>query len=124
MKQYVDGYVLAVNKSKLREYKKMAKLGCKVWMKHGALSYVEAVGDDLGSAKKWGCWPFPKMTKAKRNEVVIFAFIVYKSKAHRNQVNAQVMKDPLMNVHKDKPMPFDMKRMAVGGFKTIVDKRR
>ena len=126
MKQCVDGFVLPVQKKKLRAYRKMAELGGKIWIKHGALEYVEAVGDDLKSASKWGCLQFPKMAKIKPNEAVVFAFITYKSKAHRNLVNRKVMKDPLMNdpKQKDKPMPFDMKRMAVGGFKTIVNRRR
>lgn len=123
MKRYVDGFVLPIPKKKLAEYKKMAADAGKVWMKHGALQYVECVGEDLKSASKWGCLPFPKMAKAKPHEVVFFSFILYKSRAHRDSVNAKVMKDPLMNPakHKDKPMPFEMKRMAVGGFETIVD---
>lgn len=123
MKRYVDGYVLVVPKKKLSVYKKMAAEAGKVWMKYGALQYVECVGDDLKSATKWGCLPFPKLAKAKPNETVVFSFIVYKSRAHRDSVNAKVMKDPLMDPakHKDKPMPFEMKRMAVGGFETLVN---
>ncbi len=123
MKRYVDGYVLPVPKKSLKAYKKMAQLGGKVWMKHGALQYVESVGEDLRSASKWGCLPFSKMAKAKANETVVFAFIVFKSRKHRDTVNAKVMKDPAMDPskHKDEPMPFDMKRMAVAGFETIVD---
>ena len=118
---YVDGFVIPVQKSKLATYKKMAAAAGKVWMKHGALQYVECVGEDLKSAVKWKCLPFYTLAKAKANETVVFSFIVYKSKAHRNSVNAKVMKDPSMDKWKDKPMPFDMKRMAVGGFKTLVD---
>ena len=125
MKGYVDGYVLPVPKKKLAIYKKMAAQGDKIWMKHGALRYVECTSDDLKSAEKWGGVSFSKMVKTSRNDRVIFAFVIYKSKAHRNKVNANVMKDPLMNdpKNKDKPMPFDMKRMAYGGFVTIVDYR-
>lgn len=118
--KYVEGFVLVVPTKKLAAYKKMAAEAEKVWMKHGALQYAECVGDDLKSAAKWGCIPFPKLTKAKPNETVVFSFIGYKSRAHRDSVNAKVMKDPLMDKHKDKPMPFDMKRMSVGGFKVIV----
>lgn len=117
---YVDGFVMIVYKDKLAAYKKMAKLGAKVWRKHGALDYKECVGDDLNPP--YGL-PFPKLTKAKPNEVVIFAFITYKSKKHRDQVNKKVHLDSLMNdpKYKDMPMPFDMKRMAYGGFKVLVD---
>ena len=121
MKLYVDGYVLPVPKRKLEEYKKMASDAGKVWMKHGALKYVESVGDDMKSAIKWGCLPFPKMAKSKQNEAVVFSFILYKSRVHRDSVNAKVMKDPVMEKHKDTPMPFEMKRMAVGGFEAIVN---
>ena len=94
----------------------MATLGCKMWMKHGALDYYECTGDDLNV--KWG-WTFPKMCKLKSDETAIFAFIVYKSKAHRNKVNAKVMSDPMMKMDGMK-MPFDMKRFAMGGFKVLV----
>jgi alkaline phosphatase len=123
MKGYVDGYVLPVPRKNLAVYKKMAADAGKVWMKHGALRYVECVSDDMKSAEKWGGLSFLKIAKAGRNDKVIFAFVVYKSKAHRNKVNAKVMKDPIMNdpKNKDMQMPFDMKRMAYGGFDTIVD---
>jgi uncharacterized protein YbaA (DUF1428 family) len=123
MKGYVDGYVLPVPKKKLAIYKRMAAQAGKIWMKHGALRYVECTSDDLKSAEKWGGVSFSKMAKASRNDKVIFAFVTYKSKAHRDKVNATVMKDPVMTdpKNKDKPMPFDMKRMAYGGFATIVD---
>ena len=123
MTGYIDGYVLPVPKRNLKTYKKMAAQGGKVWMKHGALRYVECTSDDLKSAEKWGGVPFSKLAKAKRTDNVIFAFVIYKSKAHRDKVNAKVMKDPNMTdpKNKDKPMPFDMSRMAYGGFATIVD---
>jgi uncharacterized protein YbaA (DUF1428 family) len=116
---YVDGFAIAVPKNKIKEYTKMAQWGAKTWMKYGALDYKECVGDDLNV--KWGL-PFTKLLKLKPNETAVFSYIVYKSRAHRDQVNAKVMKDPMMNdpKMKDKPMPFDMKRMAYGGFKVIV----
>ncbi len=118
---YVDGYVLAVPKRKIAEYRALARAAGKIWKKHGALQYMECVGDDFRA--KWVTLKFPRMAKAKPGETVLFSFIVYKSRAHRDRVNAKVMKDPLMNdpAWKDKPMPFDMKRMAYGGFKTIVE---
>jgi uncharacterized protein YbaA (DUF1428 family) len=120
---YVDGFVLVVHKNKIPAYRKMAALGEKLWRKHGALDYKECVGDDLnpdmGGVK---ALTFPKMTKLKQGETVVFSYITYKSRSHRDQVNAKVMKDPLMNDPKlkNKPMPFDIKRMAYGGFKVIV----
>ena len=114
---YVDGYILPVPKKNLRAYKRMAKLGRNIWTKHGALDYKECAGDDLVS--KWGK-SFTQMMKLKRGETVVFAYIVYKSRAHRNQVNKKVMKDMnAMGAPKD--MPFDMKRMVYGGFKTLVE---
>jgi uncharacterized protein YbaA (DUF1428 family) len=120
---YVDGFVLVVPKKNLRAYRLMARQAGKIWMRHGALAYVECVGDDLKTS--WGL-PFPAMAKAKRNEVVVFSYVVYRSRAHRDQVNNKVMQDPLMRDPKlkDKPMPFDEKRMAYGGFKVIVDASR
>lgn len=117
---YVDGYVLVVPKKNLAAYKAMATMGGKLWMKYGALDYKECVSDDLRPMHV--TLPFDKMVKAKKNELVIFSYIVYKSRAHRDMVNAKVMRDPMMNdpKWKDKPMPFDMKRMAFGGFKVIV----
>ncbi|MBI2572835.1 DUF1428 domain-containing protein [Candidatus Woesearchaeota archaeon] len=118
---YVDGFVIPIKKSKLAAYKKMAAAGGKLWMKYGALRYIECVGDDLKTAAKMNCVPFYTLAKTKADETVIFSFIVYKSKAHRNSVNAKVMKDPSMSPEKWNPMPFDMKRMSVGGFTTLVD---
>lgn len=115
---YVDGYVLPVPKRGLRAYKRMAEIGRKIWTKHGALDYKECAGDDL--LAKWGT-PFTKMMKSKPGETVVFAYIVFKSRAHRDKVNAKVMKEmnemggPRMDI------PFDMKRMVFGGFKTIVE---
>ena len=117
---YVDGFVLVAAKKNIPAYRAMASKAGKVWKKYGALEYFECIGDDLHP--KHVTLPFPKMIRAKPGEVVIFSFIVFKSRKHRDQVNAKVMKDPFMNdsQYKDQPMPFDMKRMAYGGFTTIV----
>jgi len=117
MARYVDGFLIPIKKKDLNGYKKMAKLGCKVWMEHGALEYYECVGDELDN--KWGL-PFSKLCKLKPNETVIFAFIVYKSKAHAAQVNKKVHSDPRMQPENFKSMPFDMKRFSTGKFKALV----
>ena len=117
MAHYVDGFLIPIKKKNVANYKKMARLSCKVWMEHGALAYYESVGDDLKSP--WGL-PFGKLCKLKTDETAVFAFIVFKSKANRNSVNKKVMKDPRMDPAKFKTMPFDMKKMSVGGFKVIV----
>lgn len=119
--KYVDGFLLVVPEKKMEDYKKMAQLGKKLWKKYGALDYKECIADDL--RPKWVTFTFDKAAKAKKGEVVIFSYIVFKSRKHRDEVNAKVMKDPLMNdpKQKDKPMPFDMKRMAYGGFTVLVD---
>lgn len=119
MGKYVDGFVIPVPKKKLRLYLKMAKLGAKTWKKYGALEYFECVGDDLHPALAGAS--FPKLAKAKKGETVIFSFIVFKSRKHRDNVNAKVLKDPAMNDPQFAAMPFDMKRMVYGGFKTIVE---
>lgn len=117
---YVDGYVLPVPKKKLATYKKIATQASKVWRDHGALDYRECAGDDLASSF---CLPFPKVIKPKADETIVFSYIVFKSKAHRNKVNAAVMKDPRIAKMCDPAnMPFDCKRMVYGGFKTIVGK--
>jgi len=117
--KYVDGFVIPVPKKSVEAYRRIAKRASKVWMEHGALEYRECVGDDL--TVKMGL-PFPALVKAKRNETVVFAWIVYKSRAHRDRVNAKVMKDPrLAKMMKKGAMPFDVNRMAYGGFKVIVD---
>jgi uncharacterized protein YbaA (DUF1428 family) len=118
---YVDGFVLAVPKKNLETYRKMASKAGKVWRDHGALEYYESVGDDLET--KMGV-SFLKAAKAKPDETVVFAWIVFKSRAHRDQVNKKVMKDPRladMMSTKPKDMPFDVKRMVYGGFKVIVE---
>ncbi len=115
---YVDGFVIPIPTKKLAAYKKMAQLGAKVWMDHGALAYHETAGEDLNP--KWGM-PFPKLLKLKKGETAIFAWILFKSRAHREKVNAKVMNDPRMQ-EAPKEMPFDMKRMAYGGFTTLVSR--
>ena len=116
---YVDGFVVPVPTKKLQDYRRMSQKAGKVWREHGALQYVEAAGDDLDV--KFGT-TFPKMMKLKPGETVVFAWIVFKSRAHRDKVNAKVMKDPRLNSMMDgkTKMPFDVKRMLYGGFKFIV----
>ena len=117
--RYVDGYVLPVTKKNLKAYARMAQKAGKIWREHGALQCVEAVGDDL--KVKMGV-SFPRRMKAKRGETVFFSWIVFKSRAHRDRVNAKVMKDPrLAKMCDPKNMPFDVKRMVYGGFKVLVD---
>jgi uncharacterized protein YbaA (DUF1428 family) len=116
---YVDGFVLPVPKKNLSAYRRMSQKAGKVWMEHGALEYRECVGDDL--KPKGIDWPFARTVAAKANETVIFSWITYKSKAHRDQVNKKVMADPrIRDTMSLMAMPFDAKRMAYGGFKTIV----
>jgi uncharacterized protein YbaA (DUF1428 family) len=117
--KYVDGYVLPVPKKNLAAYRRMAQKAGKVWMDHGALQFCECVGDDL---KTKMAVSFPHTIKLKPGEAVVFSWIVFKSRAHRDSVNAKVMKDPRLAKMMDmKSMPFDPKRMVYGGFKTMVD---
>jgi uncharacterized protein YbaA (DUF1428 family) len=119
MARYVDGFVLPVPKKSVESYRRMARRAGKVWREHGALEFHECVGDDL--KVKMGA-AFPKLVKAKPGETVFFSWIVFKSRADRDRVNAKVMKDP--RIAKDmeaQSMPFDVKRMAYGGFKSLVD---
>ncbi|MBP6858306.1 MAG: DUF1428 domain-containing protein [Candidatus Pacebacteria bacterium] len=115
---YVDGFVLVVPKNKVVLYKKMAQLGARVWKKHGALDYKECMIDDANPAHI--TFTFPKMTELKKGETVWFSYITFKSKKHRDQVNAKVMKDPAMNDPMYQEMPMDMKRFAYGGFEVVV----
>ena len=117
---YVDGFVIPIPKKNVAAYKKMATMGKKAWMAAGALHYFECVGDDL--KPHMGSIGFQKMAKLKPNETAIFAFIIFKSKAHRNKVNAEVMKG-FADMKMPKSMPFDPKNMAYGGFKTIVSSK-
>ncbi|HYF10209.1 MAG TPA: DUF1428 domain-containing protein [Candidatus Paceibacterota bacterium] len=118
--KYVDGFVLVVPKKNVEAYKKMAKEGERAWRKHGALDYKECIMDD--PTPQQVTFTFPKMAKAKEDEVVFFSYITFKSRKHRDQVNAKVMKE-MEEKYKDMknmPMPFDMKRMAYGGFEVVV----
>ncbi|WP_438483054.1 DUF1428 domain-containing protein [Oleiharenicola lentus] len=118
MANYVDGFVIPVPKNKIAAYLSTAKKGAKIWREHGALDYKECVGDDL--SVKFGL-PFPKGIRAKSGETVVFSYIVFKSRAHRDKVNAKVMKDPRLAAMCDpNDMPFDCNRMLYGGFKVIV----
>ena len=117
--RYVDGYVLPVPVKNLRAYARIAQKAGKIWREHGALEYRECVGDDLTIK---GMVPFPRMIKLKRGETVVFAWVVFNSRAHRDRVNGKVMKDPrLAKMMDPKAMPFDCKRMVYGGFKVLVD---
>ncbi len=115
---YIDGFVVPVPKKKLPDYLRMARLAAKVWREHGALEYCEAVADDVKPGKHTS---FPQSVKLKPGELVVFAYIVYKSRAQRDRVMAKVMKDPrLAKMMNPKDMPFDGKRMFWGGFKVAV----
>jgi uncharacterized protein YbaA (DUF1428 family) len=116
--RYVDGFVIAVPKKNIATYRRIAAAAGKIWRDHGALQYVETVGEDL--KVKMGL-PFTRLAKTKPSETVVFSWIVYKSRAHRDRVNAKVMKDPRM-AKISGPMPFDVKRMAYGGFEVLVDR--
>ncbi len=122
---YVDGFVIPLKKKNVSKYKKMATWGAKAWKKHGALEYYECIGDDLGVKKGMGTG-FKGLAKLKSDETVVFAFIVFKSRAHRDAVNKKVMVDMSTKEVEKQMMEmgevFDMKRFAYGGFKTIVQK--
>jgi uncharacterized protein YbaA (DUF1428 family) len=116
---YVDGFVLPVQKKKVAAYRSMAKLSSKVWLDHGALGFYESVADDVPYGKRTS---FPRSVKLKRGETVVFSWIIYKSRAQRDKVMAKVMKDPrIAKMMSGKDMPFDGKRMIFGGFKMIVE---
>jgi uncharacterized protein YbaA (DUF1428 family) len=119
MSRYVDGFVLPVPKKNVKAYLRIAQKAGKVWRDNGALEYLESVGDDL--KVKWGV-PFGRVARVKPGETVVFSWIVYKSRAHRDQVNKKVMKDPRMVKMMGAKMPFNYKRMAYGGFKVLVAK--
>lgn len=119
MAKYVDGFLLSVKKELLPEYKKMALDAGKAWKRHGALDYKECMIED--ATPQDVAYTFPKAAKTKEDEVTFFSFIVFKSRAHRDKVNKLVMKDPVMEKYHDMKMPFDMKRMAYGGFEVVVD---
>ena len=119
MAQYVDGFVIPVPKKNLDAYRRMARKAGKIWREHGALEYRECVADDVKPGKVTS---FPQGVKLKPGEVVVFSWIVYKSRAQRDRINAKVMKDPrLADMMDPKANPFDAKRMFWGGFQVIVD---
>jgi uncharacterized protein YbaA (DUF1428 family) len=116
---YVDGYVVPVPKKNLAKYQAMARKAGKIWREHGALEFRECVADDVKPGKRTS---FPQSVKLKAGETVFFSYIVFKSKADRDRINAKVMKDKrLADMMDPKAMPFDAKRMFWGGFKTLVD---
>jgi uncharacterized protein YbaA (DUF1428 family) len=116
---YVDGFVLPVAKKHLQAYRRLAQKAGRIWREHGALEFRECVGEDLNV--KMGA-PFPRRIKLKPGETVVFSWIGFKSRAHRDRVNAKVMKDPrLAKMCDPKNMPFDVKRMSYGGFKSLVE---
>ena len=115
---YVDGFVVPVPKKKLAAYRAMARKACKVWQDHGALEYRECIADDVSWGKRTS---FPRSVKLKGSETVWFSYIVYRSRKHRDQVMAKVMKDKRLASMMDiKKLPFDAKRMIFGGFKVVV----
>lgn len=114
---YVDGFVVPVPKKQLDAYKKLARKAGKVWRDHGALAFVECVGDDVPYGKRTS---FPRSVKVKSGETVVFSWIVYKSRAHRDAVNKKVMADPRLQMDMSSA-PFDAKRMIYGGFKAMVE---
>lgn len=119
MARYVDGFVLAIPKKNLAAYRRMARQAGKVWMEHGALAYCETIADDVKPGKLTS---FPQSVKLKTGETVAFSWIVFKSRKHRDRVNAKVMKDPRLGSMMDpKSMPFDASRMIFGGFKVMME---
>ncbi len=116
---YVDGFVLPIPRRNLAKYRRIAQKAGKVWREHGALQYVESVADDVKPGKHTS---FPQSVKLKRGEVVVFSFVLYRSRKQRDRVLAKVMKDPrLAKMMNPKAMPFDGKRMFWGGFKALVE---
>jgi uncharacterized protein YbaA (DUF1428 family) len=119
MARYVDGFVVPVPRSRLDEYRRIARKAGKVWREHGALEYVECVADDVDDGKVTS---FPRSVKLKPDEVVVFSWIAYKTRAQRDRILKKVMADPrLADMMDPKDMPFDGKRMFWGGFKTLVE---
>jgi len=116
--RYVDGFIVPIPAKNVEAYRKVARKAGKVWMEYGALEYVECVADDVKPGKLTS---FPQSVKLKADEVVAFSWIVYKSRKHRDTVNAKVMADPRIAAMDPKTMPFDARRMIFGGFKSIVE---
>ena len=118
MSEYVDGFVIPVPKDKVADYRRLAKKAAKLWQECGALDYRECVGDDLAVKN---VTPFTRLAKTKPGETVIFSWVTFKSRKHRDEVNARLMKDPRMKkMGEESHAIFDCKRMAYGGFKTLV----
>jgi uncharacterized protein YbaA (DUF1428 family) len=118
MARYVDGFIVPVPRKKIADYRRVAKKAGRVWREHGALDFVECVADDVKPGKLTS---FPQSVKLKSDEVVVFSWITYKSRAHRDRVNKKVMADPRLKDMMDmKAMPFDGKRMIFGGFSVLV----
>jgi uncharacterized protein YbaA (DUF1428 family) len=119
MSHYIDGFVIPLPKDKIDVYREIAEKACALWMEHGALEYYECLGDDLETK---GMVSFPQLANAQPDETVIFAWIAFNSREHRDEVNAKVMADPrLGDMCEEGNQPFDCKRMAYGGFKTLVE---
>ena len=117
--RYVDGFVVPVPKKNLPAYRRMAQKSGEVWREHGALEYIECIADDVKPGKHTS---FPQSVKLEPGEIVVFSYIVFKSRAHRDRANAKVMKDPrLASMMDSKAMPFDSKRMIYGGFRVVVE---
>ena len=120
MARYVDGFLIPIPKRNLKAYRRIAQKAGRIWKEYGALEYIECVGDDLGGQKSSAS--FPRRVRAKPSETVVFSWIIYKSRAHRDRVNAQIMKDPrIAKMMQGQENPFDAKRMSYGGFKVLVD---
>jgi uncharacterized protein YbaA (DUF1428 family) len=117
MAKYVEGFIIPVPENKMSDYKKLAKLSAKIWLKHGALEYHECIEDDVKAGKKTS---FPQSVKLKSNEAVIFAWIVYKSRSHRDKTVKKVMSDPRMAKIGPENVPFDSSRMIYGGFNSFI----
>lgn len=118
--RYLDGFVVPVPRKNLKAYRALASKAQKIFMEYGALQYVEAIADDV-SVK--AATNFPRAVKLKKGEVAVFSWIMFKSRAHRDGINRKIMKDPrLTDMMTAKNMPFDMRRMLYGGFKTLIDK--
>jgi len=115
--RYVDGFVIPLPKKNVQAYRRIALKAGKIWREYGALEFRECVGDDLAVK---GMVPFARRIKLKPGETVVFSWIVFKSRAHRDRVNAKVMKDPRLDMDQ-RSMPFDVKRMLYGGFRVLVD---
>jgi uncharacterized protein YbaA (DUF1428 family) len=118
MARYVDGFVLPVPKDRVDAYRRMARKAGRIWREHGALEFVECVADDVKPGKSTS---FPQAVKLKPDEVVVFSWISYRSRAHRDRVNAKVMADPRLKSMAPKDMPFDGRRMFWGGFRALVE---